>query len=646
MTNYTKTTNFGAKDTLPAGDSQKIIRGTEFDTEFNNIATAVATKLEVDGSNNLAISGTFSATKLIPTGGIATGNGLYLPAANAVALSTNGVERVRVDSSGNVNITGLTASTNLALDASKNIISVTNTGTGNNVLATSPTLVTPNLGTPSALVVTNASGTASININGTVGATTPTTGAFTTVAASSTVTGTKLVPTGNVTAGNGMYLPAANTLALSTNGTERMRLDSSGNLGIGTDSPLYTLDVRNPTGSSALIRTTSSGNATVLIDSVAGGVAALDLQTAAGLNRIIGGSGGTSNLSFFTSSLERMRLNNNGYLGIGTASPQALLDVYFLTANTQSVSFLRGATDANFSIGSFVGDTGGTSGTIIGKVGLSYSSTRNSFIQFHRGGSGVGGFMSFTTNNDTERMRLDVNGQLLLGHTSGFTWGSGLGDAKAIEIGDGYSSGSIASDAPYGVFNVVHNARWNGTNWIYTAAAGVCRYSTDRGNGHHIFENAPVGTGGTAVTLTERFRIGSANTVVNAAFADYDFRVHSTSVTDMFLVEATNSNIKIGGSAERATTIGSRHLDIFNGTAPSGTLTNGISIYSSSGEAYVMDATGNATLISPHDNDTNEWIFRSKHTPTGKVLRIDVERMLRFVNDHFGLDAIKEFVEE
>ena len=55
------------------------------------------------------------------------------------------------------------------------------TGTGNMVLSTSPTLVTPALGTPSSGTVTNLTGTASININGTVGATTPTTGAFTTV---------------------------------------------------------------------------------------------------------------------------------------------------------------------------------------------------------------------------------------------------------------------------------------------------------------------------------------------------------------------------------------------------------------------------------------------------------------------------------
>lgn len=107
----------------------------------------------------------------------------------------------------------------------------------------------------------------------------------------------------------------------------------------------------------------------------------------------------------------------------------------------------------------------------------------------------------------------------------------------------------------------------------------------------------------------------------------------------------SSGNLGLGGSATRATTVGTAVLNIFNGTAPVGTLTNGISLYSSSGEAYVMDAAGNATLFSPHDAETNEWVFKSKHTPTGKVLKIDVEKLLRFVNDHFGLDAVHEFVE-
>lgn len=49
MSNYTKTTDFEAKDSLPSGDGGKIIKGAEFETEFDNIATAVGTKADTAG---------------------------------------------------------------------------------------------------------------------------------------------------------------------------------------------------------------------------------------------------------------------------------------------------------------------------------------------------------------------------------------------------------------------------------------------------------------------------------------------------------------------------------------------------------------------------------------------------------------------
>lgn len=109
-------------------------------------------------------------------------------------------------------------------------------------------------------------------------------------------------------------------------------------------------------------------------------------------------------------------------------------------------------------------------------------------------------------------------------------------------------------------------------------------------------------------------------------------------------------NVHIGtagaGSSQspsyRATTKGSNALNIYNGTAPVGVLTNGISIYSSSGECYIMDSAGNATLQSPHDSATNEWIFKSKNTVTGKTLRVDMEKMMKALNDHFGWDFVTE----
>jgi hypothetical protein len=100
------------------------------------------------------------------------------------------------------------------------------------------------------------------------------------------------------------------------------------------------------------------------------------------------------------------------------------------------------------------------------------------------------------------------------------------------------------------------------------------------------------------------------------------------------------NNAKIGGSANRGTTEGTNQLVIFNGTAPVGTLTNGASFYAAAGEMRVMDSGGTSTLLSPHD-DENYWVFDSEDTETGEKLHIDVEKLLRFVNDHFGLDFVK-----
>ncbi len=67
MSNYTKATNFAAKDSLPSGNSGKIIKGTEIDTEFNAIASAISSKADTN-------SPTFTGTPLAPTQATATTN--------------------------------------------------------------------------------------------------------------------------------------------------------------------------------------------------------------------------------------------------------------------------------------------------------------------------------------------------------------------------------------------------------------------------------------------------------------------------------------------------------------------------------------------------------------------------------------------
>ena len=77
-----------------------------------------------------------------------------------------------------------------------------------------------------------------------------------------TATATKLIPTGTSVTGNGLYLPAANALGLSTNGTNAVYIDASQNVGIGTSSPGSKLQVAAPNG--GIIVSGGSGTATNL----------------------------------------------------------------------------------------------------------------------------------------------------------------------------------------------------------------------------------------------------------------------------------------------------------------------------------------------------------------------------------------------
>ena len=83
MANYTKTTNFAAKDALAHGDTNKIVKGTEIDTEYNNIAIAIATKAD----------GTFTNFSFVET-------------ANVLYIYNSGVGVFKIDSSGNMTALG------------------------------------------------------------------------------------------------------------------------------------------------------------------------------------------------------------------------------------------------------------------------------------------------------------------------------------------------------------------------------------------------------------------------------------------------------------------------------------------------------------------------------------------------------------
>jgi hypothetical protein len=83
MSNYTKSVNFAAKDSLSPGNSAKIVRGTEIDTEFNNIVTAIASKADGD----------FTVFGFVETAGV-----LY--------IQSSGTSVAKIDGSGNLTVIG------------------------------------------------------------------------------------------------------------------------------------------------------------------------------------------------------------------------------------------------------------------------------------------------------------------------------------------------------------------------------------------------------------------------------------------------------------------------------------------------------------------------------------------------------------
>jgi len=107
MSDYTKSTDFASKDALPSGNAAKIVKGTEIDTEFNNIAIAVATKADLaspgfsgsptaptqttgDNTSKLATTGFVQAalSALYPVGSIYTNASVSTNPATLLGFGT------------------------------------------------------------------------------------------------------------------------------------------------------------------------------------------------------------------------------------------------------------------------------------------------------------------------------------------------------------------------------------------------------------------------------------------------------------------------------------------------------------------------------------------------------------------------------
>jgi hypothetical protein len=369
-------------------------------TRFQLLNPASYTNLNVTGVLALA-AGTALLPSLAFTGDLNTG--LWSPAADTLAASTGGSERLRVDSSGNlgIGIAGPLYKLHVAQTSSAVVFGqdgTTPTVIGTNAAGTNSGALSLR-GFPLTFTGNGAGGAEQMRLDTSgnlgIGLTNPTSrlelyGGAAGTATYATIGNATTAGLFGVGTGNDVQVRTAQAVPITfyTSGIERMRLDSSGNLGIGTTSPISGsgLTIGNDGNSSATVKLAySTGSAERGSIQFAGSTA--EMRLTAGFS----GYGGL--MTFYANGSERARIDSSGNLGIGTSSPAQRLDV---TGAANSVQARFGN----------VAGRGLTIGTAV------VSGTNDAGVVFNA--PITEGALIFQTNS-TERARIDGNGNIVAG---------------------------------------------------------------------------------------------------------------------------------------------------------------------------------------------------------------------------------------
>ena len=197
-----------------------------------------------------------------------------------------------------------------------------------------------------------------------------------------------------IDAGTYFSTPVGETMAFNVNSAERMRIDSSGNVGIGTSSATKKLVVSDSGAIGFEVSPNDAGSGDTRIFSFnRSTVAYTDLSVQGQVIKFSTGTG--------TSSTERMRIDSSGNVGIGTSTINNALMIYRGAAAAAYASFAGNASASPFLVGQ---DSSG--------LARLFANGANSITLW---------------TNSTERMRIDSSGNVLVTGAGGLGYGTGSG---------------------------------------------------------------------------------------------------------------------------------------------------------------------------------------------------------------------------
>lgn len=219
---------------------------------------------------------------------------------------------------------------------------------------------------------------------------------------SGSITTTNINVTGSTVPANGMYLPATNSVSIATNSAQRVLVDSNGNMGVGTSSPGYFVDIYNNQNAATVLRiqNPNSGGSTQSIIQMQAGPASqyVNIVSAPTYMQHIGANGVVTAYNDFNTQIwrnnagtERMRIDAGGNVAIGTSSPTIYGGGYTTLA-------VNGTTTGLID---WMGN-----GT---RYGTAYNIGSDFFV-----GNATSNSLILATNN-VERMRIDPNGNVAIG---------------------------------------------------------------------------------------------------------------------------------------------------------------------------------------------------------------------------------------